>query len=128
MDSSTYQNQCHVTDLPDYQVMRDRLQDETVLRLLHALMGMTTEVGEAMDVLKKFLIYGKPIDFLNLKEEGGDSLWYHAILFLALDTDFQTEMARNIAKLRVRYGDKFTDQGALERNLDKERAVLEKEF
>jgi hypothetical protein len=32
---------------------------------------------------------------------------------------------RNIEKLRARYGDKFTEAAALERNLAAERAILE---
>ena len=34
-------------------------------------------------------------------------------------------MDTNIAKLKARYGDKFTEQAASERDLDTEREILE---
>jgi hypothetical protein len=43
----------------------------------------------------------------------------------ALDVDPADAMDRNIAKLKQRYGDKFSVHAALNRNLDAERAVLE---
>jgi len=42
-----------------------------------------------------------------------------------LEIDVPMSLDRNIAKLKARYGDKFSQQAALERNLDAERAVLE---
>ena len=33
---------------------------------------------------------------------------------------------RNISKLKARYGEKFTSESALNRNLEKEREILEK--
>lgn len=95
-------------------------------RLLHAAMGMATEAGEFLDALKKHLFYGKPLDTTNLKEEIGDQLWYLAIACDALGTDFETEMKRNIAKLRTRYPDKFTSENAIDRNVTSERFTLER--
>ncbi len=95
-------------------------------RLLHAAMGLTTEAGEFLDALKKHLFYGKPLDLVNLREEIGDIMWYLAIACDALGTDFETEQERNIAKLRKRYPEKFDAEQAIERDLDAERAILEK--
>ena len=94
-------------------------------RLLHAALGMQTESAEYSDALKKSLFYGKPLDVTNLKEELGDLLWYIAIAMDELDTDFETEMKRVIGKLQLRYPDKFTNELAENRTLDKERAFLE---
>lgn len=94
-------------------------------RLLHAAMGMVTESGEFMDVLKKHIFYGKVVDEINLKEELGDIMWYMAIACDVLGTDFETEMQRNIAKLRERYPSMFDSEHAINRDLDAERAVLE---
>jgi NTP pyrophosphatase (non-canonical NTP hydrolase) len=101
-------------------------------RLLHAAMGMETEVGEFTDQLKKHIFYGKPLDFVNLLEEIGDKFWYVA---LALDfiedvnsgSTFESVQERNIAKLRKRYPDKFTEYDALNRDLEAERKELEGE-
>lgn len=94
-------------------------------RLLHAGLGLATEAGEFLDPLKKHFFYGKPIDETNLKEEVGDILWYCAIACDALGTTIDAEMRRNIAKLRARFPDKFSEENANVRDLDVERAVLE---
>lgn len=91
----------------------------------HAIDGCVTEAGELQDALKKAKYYGKPLDIINIKEEAGDVLWYLAILFDELGTDFETEMARVINKLKTRFPEKFTEQNAFERNLEAERKVLE---
>ena len=95
-------------------------------RLLHAGMGIATEAGEFLDALKKSIFYGKELDRVNLKEELGDLLWYIAIAMDELGTDFEREMERNIEKLRARYPEKFTKEKALERDLEKEREILER--
>ena len=89
-------------------------------------MGCVTESGELLDALKKSMFYGRELDVTNLKEEAGDILWYLAILFDELDTDFPTEMTRVINKLKVRFPDKFTEEAANNRNLEAERKTLEK--
>lgn len=125
MDTNEYIKLTMVTDIRDYNKVRERLQDERVLMTLHALMGICTEAGEMMDQLKKHLIYGKPLDTVNLMEEGGDLHWYEGLLYRAIDKSFGEAMAHNIAKLRARYGDKFTEEAALNRDLDAERKALE---
>lgn len=94
-------------------------------RLLHAAIGICTEAGEFFDPLKKYLFYSKLYDEVNLREELGDLLWYIAIACDALDTTVELEMARVIAKLQQRYPEKFSDYLAQNRDLDRERAVLE---
>ncbi len=94
-------------------------------RLLHAGIGLATETGEFLDAIKKSVFYGKELDRVNLKEELGDILWYLAIAMDALDTDFDTEMERNIAKLKARYGEKFSAEAAEKRDLKTERDILE---
>lgn len=95
-------------------------------RLIHAQMGMQTEVAEFADALKKSLFYGKPLDIVNLKEELGDLMWYMAIAMDELDTNFTKEGDRVINKLKTRYPDKFTVDKAENRNLELERAILER--
>lgn len=94
-------------------------------RLLHAGIGLATESGEFLDALKKSVFYGKELDRVNLKEELGDILWYMAIAMDALGTDFETEMEKNIKKLKARYGERFSKEAAENRDLEKEREILE---
>lgn len=45
--------------------------------LLHTKLGVITEFGETLDVFKKNIAYGKPIDVINLQEElCGDIMFY----------------------------------------------------
>ena len=94
-------------------------------RVMHASMGLVTEAGELMDMLKKHLMYGKPFDKVNLSEELGDCAWYLALAATACGLNLEDIMAQNIAKLRARYPEKFEAHQALVRDLEKERAVLE---
>ncbi len=93
--------------------------------VLHAVIGISTEAGELLDVVKKNMFYGKPIDYVNLDEEMGDVLWYIAVYHFARGRDIEATMVQVIEKLKVRFPDKFSDTRALERNLPAERQVLE---
>jgi len=117
----------------DKQFIKDAIRTESPnffqpnARILHAAIGCVTESGELLDALKKQMFYGRELDLTNVKEEAGDLLWYLAILFDELGTDFETESNRVINKLKTRFPDKFTEQDAFERKLDEERKVLEGE-
>jgi len=133
MDSKEYKKQALRTNTPDYRGSASRVVgggrnfgSKKSLDLLHASMGLSTESAEFADALKKHIFYGKELDKTNLKEELGDILWYCAIALEALDTDFESVMKTNIDKLSARYPDKFTEEAAKNRDLDKERAILEK--
>lgn len=99
--------------------------DAVGARLIHASMGLVTEAAEFQDALKKSLFYGKTLDKTNLKEELGDLLWYMAIAMDELNTDFDAEQDRVIRKLKARYPSKFENDLAENRDLVKERSILE---
>lgn len=48
--------------------------------LIHMALGLAGEIGELLDAVKKHVIYGKPLDIVNLSEELGDDFWYAANL------------------------------------------------
>lgn len=142
MDSKNYLKQSARTVSDDYRSISSRIapmvhpgesfqEDAAELKnkidLQHAALGMITESAEFADMLKKHIFYGKPLDKVNLREEVGDLLWYCAMALRALDTDFETVMETNINKLKARYPQKFTEDEALNRDLDKERKILENE-
>lgn len=95
-------------------------------RLLHAAIGLSTESGELLDALKKRIFYGKDLDLVNIKEELGDLLWYLLIALDAIDCSMVDCMKTNIAKLKERYPNKFTQSDALNRDLAAERKILER--
>jgi NTP pyrophosphatase (non-canonical NTP hydrolase) len=77
-------------------------------------LGLSGEVGEVTDLIKKFLYHrnGKPLDRDRLKDELGDALWY---LFVLLDTvglTFEDVIAANVVKLEGRHKNGFTPQYA----------------
>ncbi len=99
--------------------------DEVTPRIEHAVMGLVTEAGECMDALKKAKIYGKQLDKVNLMEEAGDIMWYLAILADELGVSFEDMWEKNIAKLRVRFPEKYTNELADNHDIIAERAALE---
>lgn len=99
--------------------------DMMVARLIHAFLGLSSEVGELADALKKHIIYGKTLDEINVLEEVGDLEWYCALALRAVKKGMEECMQKNIDKLKARYGDKFTQAAALNRDLEKERRALE---
>jgi NTP pyrophosphatase (non-canonical NTP hydrolase) len=92
--------------------------------LVHGAIGVITEGGELLDAIKKHVYYGKPLDVVNLREEIGDVMWYLALLCRATNTDLSAVASTNIDKLRARFPDKFDPSKALNRNLDAEREIL----
>lgn len=125
MDNKEYSKLALVTEPLETEKVVARLIQPNTIRLLHASFGVGSESGEVQDAIKRYVFYGKPVDRVNLIEEAGDLLWYINVLLSAVDSTFDEAMERNIAKLKARYGEKFTEAQALNRDLNKERAVLE---
>lgn len=92
---------------------------------LHMVLGMHTESAEIADVYKKALAYKKPVDFVNVKEELGDLMWYVANMCNIHGWALEDILDTNIAKLEARYPEKFTEDLAINRNLEAEREILE---
>lgn len=121
---STYARDAVRTE-PSYALPAERLQDLRLVRLLHVAMGLVTEAGEFLDQLKKHIFYGKYLDKVNLREELGDSNWYERIGAEALETSLLEIMESNVAKLKARFPEKFSEEKAVNRDLDVERKILE---
>lgn len=89
----------------------------------HAIVGLTGEVGELASVLQKWLWYGKAFTLVELqqkvKDEAGDVLWYVAELLSAFGLSMQDVMEANIAKLKVRYPEKYADALAADEARDR---------
>ena len=127
MNTQEYVKLAIKTESTDFTAMNTRLENDGLKRLLHAGIGLSTESGEFLDALKKHIFYGKDLDRVNLAEEMGDLFWYLAIVSDELGVDMSDVMERNIAKLKARYGEKFSEEKAENRDLDTEREILEKQ-
>jgi NTP pyrophosphatase (non-canonical NTP hydrolase) len=97
------------------------------IRVNHALLGISSELGELATTVERWLHYGQGLDCPNVKEELGDILWYVALACNAMGFDLGVIMEANIAKLKARYPDRYDDQRALECNRDRsaERQAME---
>lgn len=124
-DLMEIENAAIATEPHDYTEAMKRLQYLPTVRLLHAAMGLATESGELLDILKKHIYYGKPVDNIHVLEEIGDVSWYARVGADATASTFLEAMLLNVRKLKARYGKKFTERAALNRNLEQERDVLE---
>ena len=75
-------------------------------RLITASIGLSGEVGEFNDIVKKLLFQGKEIDDdtkKHLKSELGDICWYMAQALIALDSSWEEIFDINVGKLSDRY-------------------------
>jgi len=124
-DMEALQETATVTEPHDYTDAMKRLQYLPTVRLLHAAIGLATEAGEFLDIIKKHVYYGAPIDNIHVLEEIGDASWYARIGADAVSASYLEVMLLNVRKLRARYQKKFTEAAARNRNLEQERDVLE---
>jgi NTP pyrophosphatase (non-canonical NTP hydrolase) len=80
--------------------------DINVPLLMTGAIGLTAEAGELIEIVKKMLFQGKPLNEENLfhmKRELGDIMWYWINTCRALDLDPNDVIAENVKKLQARY-------------------------
>lgn len=76
-------------------------QKEYLLNL--GALGLAGEGGEVVDLIKKHLFHGKPLDRAKLIEELGDQLWYFQCCLEAIDATFEEVAQQNEQKGRKRF-------------------------
>ena len=79
-------------------------------RLLTAALGLGSETGEFVEIVKKMFLQGKPAsedNIFHMKRELGDIMWYWVTACAALDLDPYEVISENQEKLAARYGEKF---------------------
>lgn len=79
---------------------------------LCALLGLSGESGEYIDLQKKVLYHNKPVNEEKQMDEMGDILWYLALECDAKGWNMDTIAGRNVEKLRARYPEGFNFQRA----------------
>ena len=89
--------------------------------LMHGAMGIAGEAGEVMEIVKKGIFYGKPIDTDKVKLELGDVLWYLTLAAKSVGSTLSEIMMLNDAKLAARFGGtKFDAEKAINKDEAKE--------
>ena len=79
-------------------------------RLLTAAVGLGSETGEFVEIVKKMFLQGKPPsedNIFHMKRELGDIMWYWVTACAALNLDPYEVISENQEKLAARYGEKF---------------------
>lgn len=107
MTPEEYTKQCRRTEArKDWEDVVGQAADN--IRLLHTTMGIATEAGEVLDILKKDIFYNREFDREHFLKELGDVLWYLTMAADIVGSNLETVMDMNVAKLAARYPEKFT--------------------
>ena len=75
--------------------------------IVMATMGLSGEVGELNDMIKKWIFHKSDMDITHAKKELGDILWYVACMAESFGWSLDEIMKMNIDKLKARYPDGF---------------------
>lgn len=83
--------------------------------LINSVMGLCGESGEAIDIVKEWLMQGHDLDKDHLIKELGDIAWYLAEAATALDIPLDVILQGNLDKLHKRYPDGFSINASINR-------------
>ena len=101
----------------DIEALKSSLQsihdesDIDVPRLMTAALGLSSEGGEFVEIVKKMFLQGKPANednIFHMKRELGDIMWYWVTACMSLGLDPVEVILENQKKLEARYGEQFT--------------------
>lgn len=113
IDLNSYQNFVEVVTSDasnNLDAMSQRMTElnETVniSLLMTGAVGLSAEGGELMEIVKKCVFQGKPMDedtVFHMKRELGDIMWYWINACRAIGEDPNDVIAENVRKLEKRY-------------------------
>jgi len=104
--------------LDEYQTAATRTANARLSeteRLLDAAAGLAEESGEILGLVRKHAYQSHPLDREKLTTELGDALWCLAMTAGTAGITLEQVADANVAKLRSRYPDGFTDTASRER-------------
>jgi NTP pyrophosphatase (non-canonical NTP hydrolase) len=91
--------------------------ESPLFRLLTSALSLCGEAGEFGNLVKKQARHGHDVPIEKLVDELGDVLWYVADLASAIGVDLDHVARLNVAKLRARYPDGFSQEASKNRTL-----------
>ena len=116
------------TDLALKTLNKDVFEQKDLI--LNASLGLSGEVGEVNDIIKKYMYHGHKLDDYTKEKiilELGDVCWYVALMAWAIDkTKFEDVLNKNIAKLEKRYHGEFSTEKSINRKEDSNNSCEEK--
>lgn len=104
--------------LNEYQALAQRTAQITKTgkdKIVNGCMGLNGEAGECIDLLKKHMFQGHPLNVEKLIDECSDVLWYVAELATGIGVTLDSIARHNIDKLRKRYPDGFSAERSINR-------------
>lgn len=103
------------------------LEASTFTDIIHGVLGLATEAAELAEILLGSLTEeGQTWDAEHTIEELGDIEYYGSVLRTAIGTSQEEVQRLNLEKLQKRYGDRFSREKALQRDLEVEATVFQK--
>jgi NTP pyrophosphatase (non-canonical NTP hydrolase) len=103
-------------------VIADELTPEDCHQL-HMAMGISGEAGELLDAVKKAVIYRKPLDVANVREEAGDILFYVTGILNSIGATLEEVIDENMEKLSLRYQSLAYSNSAAIQRADKDHGA-----
>lgn len=86
-------------------------------RLLDAAAGLAEESGEILGFIRKHVYQSHPLQRDSLQIELGDALWCLAMVARTAGFSLEQIAAANVAKLRSRYPEGYSDRASRERRV-----------
>lgn len=93
--------------IEDCKLILDGKDDRDIGGIVNACLGLSGEVGEFNDMVKKWIFHEKPFDEEHAKKEMGDVLWYVAMMCHSFGWDMDEILQMNVDKLKARYPEGF---------------------
>lgn len=108
---TTHSEMVRVLTKPGVDILESMSADKA--HLMHMVMGVSGEVGELLDAIKKHIAYNKPLDYAHIVEELGDIEYYLEGLRQGLNIQRDFVLEENVKKLSKRYpGLNYSDAAA----------------
>jgi NTP pyrophosphatase (non-canonical NTP hydrolase) len=118
LEQRAVEKQADVLSMDDYQMLAMRTAMKTDGKKpvpAYLGLGLTGEAGEIAEMIKKGVYHGHQLDRFDMRDELGDLLWYLAVTADRFGWNLGEVAERNIAKLRKRYPDGFSQEASRNR-------------
>lgn len=109
----------------EYQLEVPKEVSTSIEDPMEIVLNVIKKTLKMLDLLKKKLFYNKPINQDIVIQNTNEVISLLLAYAKCFDIDTEISWDINIAKLKARYGDKFSSDKAINRNLDIERNILE---
>lgn len=94
----------------EYQKAANRTLYGNEQVLTNCALGLASETGQVVDLVKNYTFRGKELNKTELVHEMGDVLWYLSQVAQWADIDFDEIAAKNIDELNKRYPNGYQDE------------------